>query len=291
MNSFKLECPAKINLRLEVLKKREDGYHDIRSIIIPITIFDTLVIDLIPEGVIIESNSPQIPLDENNLAYKAAIAMKKLINRDLGVRIKIIKRIPVGAGLGGGSSDAAGVMLSLNKLLDLNLKNVELSNMGLEIGADVPFFIHKKNAIARGSGEKLEDIILNTDIYLVLVYPDFPVSTAWAYSKIDLTISHNNISIPKIFDSINTVVSLLRNDLEKTVISEYPEVEEIKQTLIDEGALGSLMSGSGSCVFGVFAGKKESLQAFKKIGLNKKWSVFNCKNFIYSNNGHSNGGK
>jgi 4-diphosphocytidyl-2-C-methyl-D-erythritol kinase len=284
LNSIISNCPAKINLRLEILKKREDGYHNIRSIIIPITLFDTLIINLIPKQIIIESNSSQIPLDENNLAYKAAEAIKKIVNEDFGARIRIIKKIPIGAGLGGGSSDAAGVFLSLNKLLDLNLSNVELNNMASKIGADVPFFLYRRNAISKGIGEKLEDFTLATDIYLVLVYPNFPISTAWAYSKIDLTKVYNNINIPKIFYSINTIVSLLSNDLEKVVITKYPEIGEIKQILMDEGALSSLMSGSGSSVFGVFSNKKKSLKAFKKLRVNNKWSVFNCKNFIDSNN-------
>jgi len=284
LNSIISNCPAKINLRLEILKKREDGYHNIRSIIIPITLFDTLILNLIPKQIIIESNSSQIPLDENNLAYKAAEAIKKIVNEDFGARIRIIKRIPIGAGLGGGSSDAAGVFLSLNKLLDLNLSNVELNNMASKIGADVPFFLYRRNAISKGIGEKLEDFTLATDIYLVLVYPNFPISTAWAYSKIDLTKVYNNINIPKIFYSINTIVSLLSNDLEKVVITKYPEIGEIKQILMDEGALASLMSGSGSSVFGVFSNKKKSLKAFKKLRVNNKWSVFNCKNFIDSNN-------
>jgi 4-diphosphocytidyl-2-C-methyl-D-erythritol kinase len=181
-----LESPAKVNLRLEILKKREDGYHELRTIFQKISLHDTLRFSLRRKGgVSIAADHPKLPLGRNNLVYKAAQSMLKISGYKGGVDIEIAKRIPLGAGLGGGSSNAATTLTALNHLLETSLPKKELMGMGLEIGADVPFFFLKGGAIGSGIGERLKKAEL-PDLWYVLIYPNFEVSTGWAYRNFAL---------------------------------------------------------------------------------------------------------
>ncbi len=182
-NSLRLESPAKVNLRLEILKKREDGYHELRTIFQKISLHDTLRFSLRKKGgVSISADYPKLPVGKKNLVYRAAQSMLKVSGYKGGVDIEIEKRIPLGAGLGGGSSNAATTLSALSRLLEMGLPKRELMRMGLEIGADVPFFFLKGSAIASGIGERLKRVEL-PDLWYVLIYPNFEVSTRWAYGN------------------------------------------------------------------------------------------------------------
>lgn len=182
-DSLRLESPAKVNLRLEILKKREDGYHELRTIFQKISLHDTLRFSLRKKGgVSISADHPKLPVGKDNLVYKAVQSMLKASGYKGGVDIEIEKRIPLGAGLGGGSSNAATTLSALNRLLKMGLPKRKLMRMGLEIGADVPFFFLKGSAVGSGIGERLEKVAL-PDLWYVLIYPNFEVSTRWAYGN------------------------------------------------------------------------------------------------------------
>jgi len=182
-NTLRLESPAKVNLRLEILKRREDGYHELRTVFQKISLHDTLSFSLRKgRGVSITADHPKLPVGKKNLVYRAVQSMLKVSGYRGGVHVEIEKRIPLGAGLGGGSSNAATTMKALNQLLEMNLPEKELMRMGLEIGADVPFFFLESAAIGSGVGERLKKVKL-PNLWYVLIYPNFEVSTRWAYQN------------------------------------------------------------------------------------------------------------
>jgi 4-diphosphocytidyl-2-C-methyl-D-erythritol kinase len=238
MEKIKLRANAKINLFLNVINKRKDGYHNIKTIFQEISLFDEIYIEEIKNGIKIICDSAGIPTDKRNLVYKAADLIKKHSNIKKGVLIKIKKRIPIGAGLGGGSSDASAVLKGLNKLWHLNLSKKELIEIGKRIGADVPFFIEGGRCMAVGIGEILKSIPVKKNEWYVIVKPDFEISTKYVYSQ--LTKPGKNCKITQYY-----------NKLEEVVVPLYPEIKEIKEKLLKYGAKISLMSGSGSCVFGI----------------------------------------
>ena len=251
-NTLRLKSPAKINLRLEILKRRKDGYHEIRTVLQMIGLYDTLSVSLKKEkGIFITTDHPDLPVGKENLVYRAARVVLKKSDYEGGIHIDIRKKIPLGAGLGGGSSNAATVLKALDQLLELHLPMKELMNMGLSVGADVPFFFLKGAAIAMGIGEKLKKIEL-PDLWYVLINPRFEVSTRWAYQNFMLTKRHFHFSLQRFGRTPESISRLLWNDLEGVVSRKYPEIEVMKQMLLSSGALGTLMTGSGPTVFGVF---------------------------------------
>jgi 4-diphosphocytidyl-2-C-methyl-D-erythritol kinase len=312
-DSLHLESPAKVNLRLEILKKREDGYHELRTIFQKISLHDTLHFSLKKErGVSIAADHPKLPVGKDNLVYKAAQSMLKGSGYKGGVHIEIEKRIPLGAGLGGGSSNAATALRALNQLLEMGLPKKELMGMGLEIGADVPFFFLKGAAIGSGIGERLKKVEL-PDLWYVLIYPDFEVSTRWAYQNFVLTHStaqnrsfdkgaekHRSGSTLGMHQPLGWVAEgltnqqfhfnlheflktpegisrILLNHLEAVVSKKYPQIGLMKKTLFSAGALGALMTGSGPTVFGLFQEERSSTVAYEKIKKmvgKKGWIVF-----------------
>jgi len=263
-----LTSPAKVNLSLTVLGKRPDGFHNIHSIMQPLTLSDE--IDLVLTGgdaVTVTCDHPGVPSDERNLAHRAAILFQRETGRRRGVAIAIKKRIPVAAGLGGGSSNAATVLMGLDGLLGTELGEEKLRIMGAELGSDVPFFILQSSAIARGRGEVLEKITLPPYWY-ILYNPPFAVSAAWAYENLNLTKSSTDIKLPNSEDVRgmgNRVGDYLRNDLEKAVLGAHPELGKIKDLLHGAGARGELMSGSGPTLFGLFFDEKSARSAFEKL--------------------------
>jgi 4-diphosphocytidyl-2-C-methyl-D-erythritol kinase len=275
--SLHLESPAKVNLRLEILKKREDGYHELRTIFQKISLHDTLHFSLKKEReVSIAADHPKLPVGKNNLVYKAAQSMLKASGYKGGVHIEIEKRIPLGAGLGGGSSNAATTLRALNQLLEMGLPKKELMGMGLEIGADVPFFFLKSAAIGSGIGERLKNVEL-PDLWYVLIYPDFEVSTRWAYQNFVLTNQQFHINLHKFLKTPDGISRILLNDLEAVVSKKYPQIGLMKKTLFSAGALGALMTGSGPTVFGLFQEERSSTVAYEKIKRmvgKKGWIVF-----------------
>jgi 4-diphosphocytidyl-2-C-methyl-D-erythritol kinase len=264
--TLRLESPAKINLMLRILRKREDGYHEIQTIFQKITLHDTLRFFLTKEkGIFISTNHPRLPTDRRNLVYPAARAMLERSNYSGGVNINIQKRIAVGAGLGGGSSNAATTLKALNRLLEVNLSQTELMRIGLELGADVPFFFMEgAAAVGSGIGERLEKIDL-PELWFVLMNPNFEVSTAWAYQNSVLTKRAFHYNIQELLRTSVGIARVLRNDLEAGVSKVHHEIVTMKEMLRSAGALGALMSGSGPTVFGVFSGEGGASKAYRKI--------------------------
>jgi 4-diphosphocytidyl-2-C-methyl-D-erythritol kinase len=275
-----LESTAKVNLRLEILKKREDGYHELRTILQKINLHDSLHFSLKKErGISIKTNHPNLPVGKKNLVYQAVQSILKKSDYRGGVLIEIEKRIPLGAGLGGGSSNAAATLKAMNQLLKINLPKKELMAMGLEIGADVPFFFLEGAAIASGIGERLKKIEL-PELWFVLIYPNFEVSTRWAYQNFVLTKRKFHINLHKLLRTSKEISNLLWNDLEGVVSREYPQIGMMKKMLYSAGALGALMTGSGPTVFGVFSEEGGASKAYKKVKnmvRGRGWIILNAR--------------
>jgi 4-diphosphocytidyl-2-C-methyl-D-erythritol kinase len=266
-----VQAPAKINWFLHILGKRGDGYHEIQSLIQKVTLYDRLTFTP-SETLQVQCSSP-IPLDEN-IVYKAASALRIRCGVDNGMMITLEKGIPMGAGLGGGSSDAAAALMGLNELWSLKLSQRELALAAEELGSDVPFFL--KGALSRvsGRGEQLTPCRAVRPLTLLLVKPSFDVSTAWVYNNFSLLTKKdrnvNNIKhFIRIIESadIDRLSDELSNDLESVTLSSFPVIAGIKMKLRDRGAVFSLMSGSGSTVFGVFRSRaraEEAAEAFRE---------------------------
>jgi 4-diphosphocytidyl-2-C-methyl-D-erythritol kinase len=279
-DTIHLESTAKINLRLEILKKREDGYHELRTILQKINLHDLLHFSLKKErGISIKTNHPNLPVGKRNLVYQAVQSILKKSDYKGGVLIEIEKRIPLGAGLGGGSSNAATTLKAMNQLLKINLTKKELMAMGLEIGADVPFFFLEGAAIASGIGERLKKIEL-PGLWFVLIYPNFEVSTRWAYQNFILTKRRFHFNLHGLLRTPKEISNLLWNDLEEVVSRECPQIGVMKKMLYSAGALGALMTGSGPTVFGVFSeegGASEAYKKVKKMVRGRGWIILNAR--------------
>lgn len=274
---MKIRAPAKINLTLRVIGKRADGYHLLDTIMLPVSLFDELDIRKARRAgtkkrgdvplIKITCDHPSVPGDETNLAHRAAALLLKKARSQQPIEIHIRKRIPIGAGLGGGSTDAAATLVGLNRLLRLRFSARQLERIGLEIGADVPFFIRGRPARARGIGERLRRIRQVPRLWLVILYPGLAVSTAWVYQnlRIKLTKPSVNTSIANSLKSFVKLGGLLINDLEAVTIKRYPEIRLLKHRLARAGAAAVLMSGSGSSVFGIFGSKRKAQDAFRRL--------------------------
>ena len=281
--SIELLSPAKVNLRLEVLRRRGDGYHEIRTILQRISLSDRLRISLKREkGISVITDSPRLPVDEGNLAYRAASSLLEEAEASVGVEVHIQKRIPISSGLGGGSSNAASTLMGLNRILKLNFSKGRLMEIGARIGADIPFFMLERTAMATGIGEKLEPLEIRPSIWLVLVNPGWEVSTRWAYEELNFKLTKRpiHIKLPPFFSDIGQVAHILHNDLESVTISAYPEIDGMKAELLSQGAVGSLMTGSGPTVFGLFPHNNEAESAYRKLNAKygeRRWTVYQAK--------------
>ncbi len=246
---------AKINLGLRILRKRPDGFHDLETVFRQINNYDEIL--FLPSGrdIVVETNDPRVPKDEDNLCIRAAHLLRDITGVDKGVRIRLTKNIPVGAGLGGGSSNAAASLKALVKFWGLALRPHELMRIALNLGSDVPFFLKGGCALATGRGDVLEHFDLDLPYWILVVTPQLQVSTSWAYAHV--TIEENSK------DQLKNLVAdfarwpskfsdLVKNDFEPLVFAAHPEVAGIKKMLLQEGAVFALMSGSGSSVFGLF---------------------------------------
>lgn len=261
-------CPAKVNLCLSVLGKRSDGYHEIESLMVPIDTCDELEVYLEEgEGIELRCEGHALLSGPENLAYKAASLFMHRAGLRAKVRINLKKRIPLGAGLGGGSSDAAGILLVLNSFFENKVPQEELLEWAGELGSDVPFFLMRSPCIARGRGEILEPVSLGMPIHMALWYPGWEVSTKWVYAnvRLGLTRGRKQITIPKLIEHLDRVLEILYNDLETVTASEHSWVLSAKERLLEAGAKGALMSGSGPTVFGIFASEEEAKQAISSI--------------------------
>jgi len=259
-------APAKINLLLRIIGKRPDGYHDLSSVMQQISLFDELTFFLRPAGITLHCPGTDLPTNEQNLIYRAARALFDFAGYKGGVEINLNKNIPQAAGLGGGSSDAAITLMALNDLCSLNVSQAELMNLGSKLGADVPFFIFGRSALATGIGDKLQSLPGMPPLNLLLINPAFPLSTKTVYGGLNLTLTKkkNNYSIPR-FYALGDVIRELHNDLEAVSFKMHPELNDFKQMLMKEGALGALMSGSGPTLFGIFADEESAKAAREAI--------------------------
>jgi 4-diphosphocytidyl-2-C-methyl-D-erythritol kinase len=267
-------APAKINLCLHVLGRREDGYHDLATLMQEIDLQDRLDV-AVSNGSDITVCCPQVNLSPgvDNLAARAARLFLQHVDKTYSVAINIEKKIPEAAGLGGGSSDAAAVLSALNDLLDSGLSCSELMVLGRQLGADVPFFLYGQTAWATGVGEQLQPWPGLPPIWLVLVNPRVAVSTAWVFQNLGLTHHRSIAKLPRFPLGTSALVRLLHNDLEVVTCQHYPVITTIKERLIASGAEGALMSGSGPTVFGVFADHGRAERAAEEISGDTEWWV------------------
>ena len=268
-----VSAPAKVNLILDVLGKRPDGYHDVAMLMVRLSLHDRVHVALTSDdGMTVICPGLELSPGEDNIAVRAARLFLEHVGVRSGVAITIDKRIPAAAGLGGGSSDAAAVMLALNDLLGTGLPRSELQDLGKRLGADVPFFLAGETAAwATGIGERLESWRGLPPMWLVLVNPRFAVSTAWVYQNLRLTHQRRATRIPRFPERVGDLVSLLRNDLESVTSTRHPEINDIKTRLLAAGALGALMSGSGPTVFGVFADQPMAESAARQVAQGSGW--------------------
>ncbi|MBU5313166.1 4-(cytidine 5'-diphospho)-2-C-methyl-D-erythritol kinase [Tissierella carlieri] len=274
MKEIVLESYGKINLGLDVLYKREDGYHEINTIMQQISLSDTLIIREIEEDIELDCNNKELPLDSTNLVYRAWKKMQEKTGINKGIQINIHKNIPIAAGLAGGSANAAAVLKGLNQLWGLNLSEEELREIGIEIGADVPYCIMGGTALAEGIGERLTKIKSFKDKDILLVNPGIGVSTTEVYGNLRLN-KELRMDVEKIISSIErddmkSVADNITNVMEEVVIEKNPIISQIKKDMVNYGALGALMSGSGPTVFGLFD-DMDKLKFCKQI-LTEKYS-------------------
>jgi 4-diphosphocytidyl-2-C-methyl-D-erythritol kinase len=259
-----IKAPAKLNLRLKITGRRADGYHELVSIMVPVDLFDLLDLRLIPERRIeISCDGFQVPADESNLVHQAARSFFSKAGIQKGVAIKLTKNIPVAAGLGGGSSDAAATLMTLNEICAQPLNLPELHAMAGELGADVPFFLRCEPALATGIGDVLEPLEKWPTFWYVIVTPPIQVSTSWVYDalKLELTRGEYDYIVKFLKNDPFAVSAILENDLEAVTSSRFPIIDTIKTFLMNAGAQGALMTGSGPSVFGVFSSLNQALSA------------------------------
>ena len=255
---MRLRALAKINLGLDVLRKREDGYHELRMIMQTINMYDQLDIEISKTpGIKITTNLPFIPVNESNLVYKAAKLLMDEFQVEQGITVDLQKFIPVAAGMAGGSSDAAATMIGVNRLFGLGLSVKELMERGVKIGADVPYCLLRGTALAEGIGDKLRALPACPDCYVLIGKPAISVSTKFVYENLHANELEYHPEIDKMLDAIqwhnlNKIADCMGNVLETVTIPHYPVIQEIKDHMKEHGALNPMMSGSGPTVFGLF---------------------------------------
>ena len=288
MDEISLKALAKINLGLDVLGKREDGYHEVRMVMQTIHLYDRVEIKKTRSPHIhVETNLYYLPVNEDNLVYRAAKLMKDEFQIKEGVRIVLQKFIPVAEGLAGGSSDAAAVLVGMNRIFNLGLKQNKLMELGLKIGADVPFCIMRGTALAEGIGEKLTALPPMPKCPVLIAKPAISVSTKAVYEGLKLYDGMEHPDIDGVMEGIQQkdlkgVASHMGNILETVTIPMYPVIEDIKKLMLENGALNAMMSGSGPTVFGLFPNEKEirrAYEALKQSGLAKN---------VYTSDIHNN---
>lgn len=272
MESIRLKARAKINLGLDVLGKRDDGYHEVRMVMQTVGIYDRLIMTRIPEDEIrIVSNLAFLPVNENNLIYKAVRLIKDEYHISEGIEIDLNKFIPVAAGMAGGSTDAASAMFGMNKLFELNMSMGRMMELGVRLGADVPYCVMRGTALAEGIGEKLTRLTPVPHMWILVAKPPINVSTKLVYEKLDLGGVSKHPDIDGIIRAIEEqnvehIAMSMGNVLESVTIPLYPVIDTIKQDMMKHGAINAMMSGSGPTVFGIFPDEQTALdcQAFLK---------------------------
>ena len=282
-----LKALAKINLGLDVLGRRDNGYHDVRMVMQTIYLYDNVTIEKTEEaGIQLECNLFYLPVDETNIAYKAAKLLMDEFDIKEGVRIVLDKHIPVAAGLAGGSANAAAVLVGMNRLFSLGLSGQELMERGVSLGADVPYCVMRGTVLAEGIGEILTPLPPLPKCYVLIAKPGISVSTKTVYEKLDSQEITEHPDIDGILEGldkqdIHKVAASMGNVLETVTIGDYPIIEEIKHVMKEEGALNAMMSGSGPTVFGIFDDKSKARQAqerIRKLQIAKQVYVANVHN-------------
>jgi len=273
MQKIEIKTPAKINIGLNVIRRRPDGYHDIRTIFYPVNLFDKILIKDSAEFKFL-SNNDSIRNDPENLIIKAKEILEHHSGKKLNCRIELEKNIPIGAGMGGGSSDAAAVLIGLNEFFGLNIPRKALNFFALELGADVPFFLEPRPSYASSKGDELKVIDFKINYPVLIVNPGIHISTKWAYANIKP--KPGEVNLTELFESklpdFIALKGIVTNDFEEIVFREFPEVAEIKSEMYFLGALFALMTGTGSTIFGIFP---------DKVSVEKAESVFRKKYFTF----------
>lgn len=285
MRELRLKARAKINLGLDVLRKREDGYHEVRMIMQTIQLYDKISLTESNEaGIRVQTNLRYLPVNEDNLVYKAAKLLMDEFSVEKGIEIQLEKHIPVAAGMAGGSSDAAAVLVGVNKMFDLGLSKKDLMERGVKIGADVPYCVMRGTALAEGIGEKLTPLPQMPECYLVIAKPKISVSTKFVYGNLKANELKEHPDIDGQIAALKSgdlkgLCSRLGNVLETVTIPAYPVIAKIKETMLEEGALGALMSGSGPTVFGIFEEETAAQKAFYALKSgDEAGQVYLCRN-------------
>ena len=285
--SMSLKALAKINLGLDVLGRRENGYHDVRMVMQTMYLYDNITLQKIEEPEIqLKTNLHFLPLDDKNIAYKAAKMLMEEFQIPGGIRITLDKHIPVAAGLAGGSSNAAAVLVGMNRMYDLGLSEQNLMDRGVKLGADVPYCIMRGTVLAEGIGEILTPLDPLSKCYILVAKPTVSVSTKTVYEKLDSHEIEDHPDIDGILEGLKNadlkkVASSMGNVLERVTVDDHPIIEDIKKVMKENGALNAMMSGSGPTVFGIYEDKKLAKQAQQKIkkeGLTNQVYVVNVHN-------------
>ena len=271
MDSISLKALAKINLGLDVVRRREDGYHEVRMIMQTIHLYDKLDIAKIKEpGIAIKSNLSYVPTNESNLVYKAGKLLMDEFGITEGVSVDLNKRIPVAAGMAGGSTDAAAMLYGMNRIFELGLSQRELMERGVKIGADVPYCLMRGTALAEGIGEKLTQLPPMVKCLVLIAKPQISVSTKFVYENLKLNENTVHPDIDQLVTDIQNkdlpaIAGHMGNVLETVTIPEYPIIADIKNKMMESGAINSMMSGSGPTVFGLFADEETAKRAYKEM--------------------------
>lgn len=271
MDKLELKALGKINLGLDVLGRRDNGYHDVRMVMQTLYLYDNVTLEKKEEpGVELETNLSFLPTDDKNIAWKAADMLIQEFGIKEGVRIKLDKHIPVAAGMAGGSTNAAAVLFGMNQMFKLGLSQQDLMDRGVKLGADVPYCIMRGTVLAEGIGEKLTKLPPMPKCYILIAKPPISVSTKVVYDKLDSKEIIEHPDIDALIEgleeqNLKKITASMGNVLEAVTIDDYPVIDEIKQCMLEAGALGAMMSGSGPTVFGIFDNKQVAKDAYDKV--------------------------
>ena len=267
MYTIQMKALAKVNLGLDVIRRREDGYHEVKMIMQTLDLFDHVTLEKRDEaGITLETNLSFLPVDEQNIAYRAAKMLMDEFQIPGGLHIKIEKNIPVAAGMAGGSTNGAAVLYGMNKIYQLGLSTKELMERGVRLGADVPYCILRGTVLSEGIGEVLTPVAPMPDCYILVAKPPISVSTKHVYENLKLDQIKTHPDIDGMIDALAAkdlvgITSRMENVLETVTIPEHPEIQLIKDQMMEAGALNALMSGSGPTVFGIFEDKEQGMKA------------------------------
>lgn len=270
MEKIERKAYGKINLSLDVIGKRDNGYHEVEMVMQSVSLSDTVIIKKTQTGITLRTNREELPLNESNIAYQAAALMKEYFNLPGGVEITLEKNIPIAAGMAGGSSDAAAVLLGMKELFQLEASKETMEKLGLSLGADVPFCLRGKTALATGIGEILTPLTPLCDCSILISKPNFGVSTKEVYESFDAAVKITHPQTKALIEAINKkdlpqIATQMENVLEAVTVKKYPEIAELKKLMLEEGALGSMMTGSGPTVFGLFEQEEAALRAKNRV--------------------------